>query len=79
MGIYWGMSFETLILSSLNNPNSATTILIHPNPSQFNWLQRTDAFLTPWDIWYGDDIPEKYFNLKDNHYTEIKNDLKNYN
>jgi hypothetical protein len=76
LGIYWGMSFETLILSSLNNPNSATTILIHPNPSQFNWLHRTDAFLTPWDIWYGDEIPQKYFNLKDNHYTEIKNDLK---
>ncbi len=76
LGINWGASFETLILSSLNNPDSATTILIHPNPSQFNWLQRTDAFLTPWDIWYGDDIPKKYFNLKDNHYTEIKNNLK---
>jgi hypothetical protein len=75
LGTGWSSSFETLLLSSLHHPDSAITLLIHSNPSQFNWLQRDDAYLTQWDIWYGDEIPKKYFNLKNSRYLSIENDL----
>jgi hypothetical protein len=77
LGNKWASSFETLLLSSLNSPDSAVTILIHDNPSQFHWLDRNDAFVTEWDIWYGNEIPKDYFNLKDDIYQIIQSDLKN--
>jgi len=76
LGNNWASSYETLLLSSVNNPDSAITIIIHDNPSQFQWLKRNDAFVTEWDIWYGKDIPQKYFNINNSYYKILDRDFK---
>lgn len=77
VGITWASSFETLILSSLSYPDEAVTIFIQEPTEYFDALNKEDVFFTPWDIWYGNEVPQNYFNLKNNKYSTLKANLKN--
>ncbi|MCB0575790.1 MAG: hypothetical protein KDC61_14620, partial [Saprospiraceae bacterium] len=62
----WGTSTEFLILSSLDGPDGARCILVDENPARFDSLRsRRELFLGEFRNYLFDEIPRRYFNLRD--------------
>lgn len=63
----WGSSYESLLLSTLENPNAPRTFLIDENPDRFLWtLHKTQTYFTKWGAFDYDKLPKQYFNFTDN-------------
>jgi hypothetical protein len=60
----WATPYETLLLSACAHPDSATTLLITPNPDRFaaDWDQ-TDVFLSEFQSFPIHKLPARYFGL----------------
>lgn len=62
----WGSSFEFMLLSSLENPDSTRLIAIDEDPSRLHWAAgRPRAVITEWEVWDYDQLPRRYFNPQD--------------
>ncbi|MFL5730167.1 MAG: hypothetical protein ACJ75J_11835 [Cytophagaceae bacterium] len=62
----WGSSYELLILSSLENPDSAKCIIIEDNPERLRpELYRNKALFTPWEFTEFNYLPHHYFHPTD--------------
>ncbi|MCB9306256.1 MAG: hypothetical protein H6565_06640 [Lewinellaceae bacterium] len=62
----WGTSTEFLILSSLDGPDGARCILVDEYPARFDSLRsRRELFLGEFRNYPFDEIPRRYFNLRD--------------
>jgi hypothetical protein len=59
----WGLPYETLLLSALNGPQQARTIVVlSPNVSD-SLLQRPDLLLGPFKHYPISELPQRYFQL----------------
>ena len=58
----WATPYETLLLSACENPGSATSLIITPDVGKFSadW-QREDIFLSEFQIFALEKLPEHYF------------------
>ncbi len=69
----WGSSYETLMLSAMENPDSTRTfIIVDPNVPSEELLKRNNAFLTPFgalDYDYFQESP--YFHFRDTSYYRV--------
>jgi len=62
----WGSSYELLLLSSINNPDSSRCIIIEEDPKTFaNSLNKNKHFFGTFETFGYDELPKKYFNLQD--------------
>lgn len=69
--ITWGSSYETLMLSALQSPDSTRTlIIVDDNVPTAEYLKRNKAFINPFNpIPYGDFQASPYFHFQDTaHY-----------
>jgi hypothetical protein len=73
----WASPFETLLLSSLDNPDATITVQIDAELERFGPLEESEGlcFMT---FWKGkvEKMPKQYFRLGDGKYQRIREDLK---
>ena len=71
----WGLPYESLILSSIESPDSATTIALESNCGQNNILAESQSiFINPfWDNEI-ETLPADYFKLQSGKYRHISAD-----
>lgn len=79
VGLYWALPYETLILSSIDSPDSARTVELASIVEGNEWMLTADTtFINScwgWDI---KGMPKAYFRLDTSDYIYIQNDLSSF-
>jgi hypothetical protein len=64
--LVWGSSFELLLLSSLEHPDSSRCLIISDTPERYGpSLNENKSFFTEVENYHYDQLPDYYFNFKD--------------
>lgn len=62
----WGSSYEFLMLSALEHPDSARCVIIHDDPGRFDsLLTRPQLFFGAFKNYPFEELPKAYFNFRD--------------
>lgn len=76
----WDNAFETLLLSSIDSPDSATTFFLASNMNQYDSLLSSPDLFVSVDfapLWFWNkDLNKKYFNLKPSLYKKLNTSQK---
>lgn len=66
----WASGYESLMLSSLDGPDMAKSLIIDENLAQFDpYIKNDTTLLTKWGAGSIKDIPSNYFNIKPGLYV----------
>jgi hypothetical protein len=72
VGETWAISYETLLLSSLQSPENTQTIELEDVIDRQRFLLDSDfVFINRWWGWDGRALPTKYFNLRQAKYQQL--------
>jgi len=69
----WGTSFEFMLLSSIESPDSTRLIAVDEDPSRLGWATKQPrSVITEWEVWEYDALPQRYFHPTDTSLYEIR-------
>jgi hypothetical protein len=62
----WGTSFEFMLLSALDHPDSTRLITVDEDPKRLGWATpQPRSVITEWEVWRYDQLPRRYFHPQD--------------
>jgi hypothetical protein len=65
----WGSGYESILISSLQSPDSCRVVQIDENISKYDWCVNYDTSLvTIYAAWGESQLPKQYFRLRHGKY-----------
>jgi hypothetical protein len=65
----WGSGYESILISSLQSPDSCRVVQIDENISKYDWCVNYDTSLvTIYGVWGESELPKQYFRLRHGKY-----------
>ncbi len=66
---FWGSSFETLLMSSMDGPENSVTVIVKDNPDFWGPERGKGLFLTEWYWVPAEELPKEYLNIGSQSYN----------